>query len=159
MRDFFFFSSRRRHTRYWRDWSSDVCSSDLLAPEQDPQRVAREAPRLSEPVVEVSHVVLLHELGVVTEDGDRRRRRLDLGGVVELDLATSRLRWLAPRDELPQPLVDLVRLDALFALLGDAQQQVEYALHSLPGQRRREDERDEPEEGRFLPCLLLEAWR
>src|SRR3712207_8712235 len=37
---FFFFSSRRRHTRYWRDWSSDVCSSDLderlpgLTPEQ-----------------------------------------------------------------------------------------------------------------------------
>src|SRR5438445_11400743 len=28
---FFFFSSRRRHTRYWRDWSSDVCSSDLDA--------------------------------------------------------------------------------------------------------------------------------
>src|SRR3712207_5096393 len=27
----FFFSSRRRHTRYWRDWSSDVCSSDLNA--------------------------------------------------------------------------------------------------------------------------------
>src|SRR5882757_6093428 len=26
---FFFFSRRRRHTRYWRDWSSDVCSSDL----------------------------------------------------------------------------------------------------------------------------------
>src|SRR5947209_4233854 len=26
-----FFSSRRRHTRYWRDWSSDVCSSDLVA--------------------------------------------------------------------------------------------------------------------------------
>src|SRR3712207_2423834 len=26
---FFFFSSRRPHTRYWRDWSSDVCSSDL----------------------------------------------------------------------------------------------------------------------------------
>src|SRR5215203_7191381 len=29
VRGFFFFSSRRRHTRYWRDWSSDVCSSDL----------------------------------------------------------------------------------------------------------------------------------
>src|SRR5439155_14477873 len=26
----FFFSSRRRHTRWPRDWSSDVCSSDLL---------------------------------------------------------------------------------------------------------------------------------
>src|SRR5207253_6774432 len=29
---FFFFSSRRRHTRWPRDWSSDVCSSDLVAP-------------------------------------------------------------------------------------------------------------------------------
>src|SRR5687768_18036794 len=28
---FFFFSSRRRHTRCSRDWSSDVCSSDLVA--------------------------------------------------------------------------------------------------------------------------------
>src|SRR5256885_8885179 len=29
---FFFFSSRRRHTRLQGDWSSDVCSSDLLIP-------------------------------------------------------------------------------------------------------------------------------
>src|SRR5207245_5227891 len=29
---FFFFSSRRRHTRCYRDWSSDVCSSDLDLP-------------------------------------------------------------------------------------------------------------------------------
>src|SRR2546430_3481695 len=28
----FFFSSRRRHTRFDCDWSSDVCSSDLLEP-------------------------------------------------------------------------------------------------------------------------------
>src|SRR5699024_11226154 len=28
----FFFSSRRRHTRSKRDWSSDVCSSDLASP-------------------------------------------------------------------------------------------------------------------------------
>src|SRR3712207_9532492 len=26
----FFFSNRSLHTRYWRDWSSDVCSSDLV---------------------------------------------------------------------------------------------------------------------------------
>src|SRR5699024_12689668 len=33
MRDLlFFFSSRRRHTRSKRDWSSDVCSSDLPGP-------------------------------------------------------------------------------------------------------------------------------
>src|SRR5690606_40087702 len=28
----FFFSGRRRHTRFSRDWSSDVCSSDLHTP-------------------------------------------------------------------------------------------------------------------------------
>src|SRR3989449_1488121 len=38
----FFFSSRRRHTRCSRDWSSDVCSSDLtksLAVELAPRRI------------------------------------------------------------------------------------------------------------------------
>src|SRR6266496_3780223 len=39
---FFFFSSRRRHTRSLRDWSSDVCSSDLA--EAAPRR-RRRAPR------------------------------------------------------------------------------------------------------------------
>src|SRR5258706_11896494 len=33
-RQFFFFSSRRRHTRLVSDWSSDVCSSDLFKPAQ-----------------------------------------------------------------------------------------------------------------------------
>src|SRR6266542_7073629 len=33
---FFFFSSRRRHTRCYRDWSSDVCSSDLDEDEAAP---------------------------------------------------------------------------------------------------------------------------
>src|SRR5579885_3724208 len=31
---YFFFSSRRRHTRSKRDWSSDVCSSDLAGPKR-----------------------------------------------------------------------------------------------------------------------------
>src|SRR3712207_7560242 len=52
---FFFFSSRRRHTRYWRDWSSDVCSSDLeidaptliLWGEQDPLFPHEEQERLA----------------------------------------------------------------------------------------------------------------
>src|SRR3712207_7773698 len=34
---YFFFSSRRRHTRYWRDWSSDVCSSDLFRALGEPE--------------------------------------------------------------------------------------------------------------------------
>src|SRR5215208_4149236 len=39
---FFFFSSRRRHTRWPREWSSDVCSSDL-APSPRPRAPARPA--------------------------------------------------------------------------------------------------------------------
>src|SRR2546422_8136347 len=35
---FFFFSSRRRHTRCSRDWSSDVCSSDLTLDTKLPNR-------------------------------------------------------------------------------------------------------------------------
>src|SRR6266436_6873792 len=35
---FFFFSSRRRHTRCSRDWSSDVCSSDLSSKRAPPAR-------------------------------------------------------------------------------------------------------------------------
>src|SRR2546421_1080642 len=46
---FFFFSSRRRHTRSDRDWSSDVCSSDL-ALEQDVARVAGVRDQLIQPV-------------------------------------------------------------------------------------------------------------
>src|SRR5439155_11680303 len=34
----FFFSSRRRHTRWPRDWSSDVCSSDLPSWTSSPRR-------------------------------------------------------------------------------------------------------------------------
>src|SRR3989442_6725992 len=44
---FFFFSSRRRHTRCGRDWSSDVCSSDLLD-QITKQRSASPQPRASD---------------------------------------------------------------------------------------------------------------
>src|SRR5690606_39681740 len=48
---FFFFSSRRRHTRFSRDWSSDVCSSDLgLYSELD-----------NFLIVSISEVISLHE--------------------------------------------------------------------------------------------------
>src|SRR5437762_13415521 len=36
---FFFFSSRRRHTRYIGDWSSDVCSSDLMIRRSRPRNL------------------------------------------------------------------------------------------------------------------------
>src|SRR3712207_5202350 len=40
-----FFSSRRRHTKYWRDWSSDVCSSDLAQIRRFEQHLRRELER------------------------------------------------------------------------------------------------------------------
>src|SRR5688572_19632497 len=43
---FFFFSSRRRHTRFDCDWSSDVCSSDLL----DIDASTREVTKAGDPV-------------------------------------------------------------------------------------------------------------
>src|SRR3712207_9193884 len=46
---YFFFSSRRRHTRYWRDWSSDVCSSDLAGGRGRPQRQADPQPARHHP--------------------------------------------------------------------------------------------------------------
>src|SRR3712207_6017975 len=54
-----FFSSRRRHTRYWRDWSSDVCSSDLRV-----QKLNR--------VFDGDDVVLLLLVDEVDDGGERR---------------------------------------------------------------------------------------
>src|SRR5258707_1867466 len=59
----FFFSSRRRHTRYWRDWSSDVCSSDLGEPGMKALLEAAQSDRGS-----------LHKIpGVVTLEGEGPR--------------------------------------------------------------------------------------
>src|SRR5256885_4028999 len=41
---FFFFSSRRRHTRLQGDWSSDVCSSDLSEPSGGRSAAVRRVP-------------------------------------------------------------------------------------------------------------------
>src|ERR1017187_9891037 len=67
----FFFSSRRRHTRYIGDWSSDVCSSDLfnvcyvanysdgsLAAGGDPQTSIRNAENNTNPIAVVAMVGL-----------------------------------------------------------------------------------------------------
>src|SRR5256885_1673808 len=44
---FFFFSSRRRHTRLQGDWSSDVCSSDLAIPPEQPEIVMNDKSHVS----------------------------------------------------------------------------------------------------------------
>src|SRR5437870_10873663 len=64
----FFFSSRRRHTRWPRDWSSDVCSSDLL------QAVEAEVGTNSR-LDSLQAAVLLAKLPHLASWSDQRRRR------------------------------------------------------------------------------------
>src|SRR5207253_7088908 len=69
--EFFFFSSRRRHTRWPRDWSSDVCSSDLDVPKKKlPEWVADARKLLGDPF---GKLLLRY---VVREDFARLRARL-----------------------------------------------------------------------------------
>src|SRR2546429_5267844 len=64
----FFFSSRRRHTRCSRDWSSDVCSSDLAPVWNDAfgpadlERVHEEAERARTPVSLYMHIPFCESL-------------------------------------------------------------------------------------------------
>src|SRR3712207_8030657 len=80
---FFFFSSRRRHTRYWRDWSSDVCSSDLelLDLVQDAYSIglgetSGEAPIVPTLLVQKDGEVSLHRVAL---DGDVRSEERRVG--------------------------------------------------------------------------------
>src|SRR5436309_7552229 len=77
----FFFSSRRRHTRFSRDWSSDVCSSDLGDDLDVTDVVAAElhVHQAGDPMRGIRFLVVLEPLhegrGAVTEsdDGDANR--------------------------------------------------------------------------------------
>src|SRR5206468_7016046 len=64
---FFFFSSRRRHTRSDRDWSSDVCSSDLDAVEAT-QRV-HTADIVGMTAGQVRYGPFVDEDGLLVDDG------------------------------------------------------------------------------------------
>src|SRR5260370_16953083 len=65
---FFFFSSRRRHTRFKCDWSSDVCSSDLLYLDYEAyeEMALKQMESLAGQVLsqfQVRDVALVHRLG------------------------------------------------------------------------------------------------
>src|SRR3712207_8217441 len=87
----FFFSSRRRHTRYWRDWSSDVCSSDLLHFDEladlyeldgaivhrvlayrNAAKAIRDAPASVEEMTRAGTVTELRGIGKTIEEKDRK---------------------------------------------------------------------------------------
>src|SRR6266478_149138 len=83
----FFFSSRRRHTRFDCDWSSDVCSSDLVRA----RRMFGGAMRQSGILAAAGLWALDHNLGRLAEDHANARLLAErLAGLrgVSLDLAT-----------------------------------------------------------------------
>src|SRR6266496_5219311 len=117
----FFFSSRRRHTRSLRDWSSDVCSSDLDHPSMDEIRTSD---------------LLADILG----DEEPVRRKYSPTGAVDVGQLAE---WEKLRDELmyrnryfPQTDIDLEGLKALLDQLisdpGDIPQQW-YRARIQPG--------------------------
>src|SRR5690606_40053006 len=95
----FFFSSRRRHTRFSRDWSSDVCSSDLRAmvmKAAEREGVACAEGRLSIETLELAEEVFLtssiREVMPVVRFDDRVIGR----GVPEIGRASCRERvWVS----------------------------------------------------------------
>src|SRR5215204_2837539 len=80
---FFFFSSRRRHTISLCDWSSDVCSSDLLG-HRPPALVAGEARGSRRPHLVDQAVVGDQGLGPPRPGGPPERRRPTLPGQLAL---------------------------------------------------------------------------
>src|SRR5215213_10934474 len=59
----FFFSSRRRHTRLVSDWSSDVCSSDLVVGPAEHERIVATSSYYVDPRDQVAEVAYMVEPG------------------------------------------------------------------------------------------------
>src|SRR5256886_7562515 len=90
---FFFFSSRRRHTRFDCDWSSDVCSSDLGDSAEEQSRKAT----ILWTTAELLRIVTVLAHPVMPSSTARVWSLLGLPGSVEA-VGLDRLRWgqLAP---------------------------------------------------------------
>src|SRR5438874_10694412 len=70
---FFFFSSRRRHTRSLRDWSSDVCSSDLAVCSMVGSSYIYDALCAQKLLTDLPGELLQHRLGLLTDRSEERR--------------------------------------------------------------------------------------
>src|SRR5690606_41205566 len=71
----FFFSSRRRHTRFSRDWSSDVCSSDLELALKQISEINREVAMAAEEHSKAS-ATITRQIGEIHELCGRTSRHI-----------------------------------------------------------------------------------
>src|SRR5690606_41107347 len=75
-----FFSGRRRHTRFSRDWSSDVCSSDLMNPDDGGYGYDDRQGRRRQPNKNNTSTILLVAAGVLVLIGATLIGRWAFGG-------------------------------------------------------------------------------
>src|SRR5438445_8673031 len=136
---FFFFSSRRRHTRYWRDWSSDVCSSDLEQAGVLAARLGVDGKHPLQPRAEVRHA----RIGVAhrARGADGRATAAAHAQVrIDLDVVAVRRDGAGRADIQALVAADLrgaaVRADLL--VIGEEARLFELAhpLAELPGRQR-----------------------
>src|SRR5204863_741909 len=109
---FFFFSSRRRHTSSLRDWSSDVCSSDLVE-----QRIDR-----NEPVVADVHMAADREEAL----GDR-----------EIAIAQRALGDRLRRQQRPELAPQRDALDRKSTRLNSSHVEISYAVFCLKKKKKK----------------------
>src|SRR5438309_7344955 len=106
----FFFSSRRRHTRWNCDWSSDVCSSDLPSSSPGPANSMGKMKFM----FPNAQGIWLHDTPEKEKIEDAAR--LESNGCVRLEDAARFARWLfngrppSPKGARPEQKVDLPQL-------------------------------------------------
>src|SRR2546430_7555702 len=115
----FFFSSRRRHTRFDCDWSSDVCSSDLIEPPELETCVA-----ILMTKAQANGVALPEEVAFFIAKRIRSNVR-ELEGAMRRVIANSRFTGRAITLELTkEALRDLLSLQAKLITVEDTQKTV-----------------------------------
>src|SRR2546429_7808495 len=111
---FFFFSSRRRHTRCSRDWSSDVCSSDLIMEMRLVDKAGKDSymgpsgPQadLIRQAKSIEGVTLMDWWNLTTTDGDlpedAQAMYIDPNAPNHWGIRALMGRWLIPSDAPPE---------------------------------------------------------
>src|SRR5690606_40010372 len=106
----FFFSSRRRHTIFSRDWSSDVCSSDLVA-----QLIHRIRDGELDTRIDIKAPGELGELRDSINEMTAALRDAQAELQQNVDQATEDLRETLETIEIQNSVLDIARMEALEA--------------------------------------------